>query len=151
MQVCECGSVPVCECGASSRECEWQFPREVSGSSHSSTPATTQVAQKEQLDKWRKGHQSWSQGFFWPLCQLISIYFCQSAGSWEEGSLGARRSEALEDLQPIVSLGGDLPLTNVEGERSREAIIRMRSFIFRCLEILSCLQEILSKVQDLWC
>ena len=107
VQVSEFGSVQVCECGASSRECEWQFPREVSGSSHSSTPATTQVAQKEQLDKWRKGHQSWSQGFFWPLCQLISIYFCQRAGSWEEGSLGARRSEALEDLQPIVSFGGD--------------------------------------------
>ena len=53
--------------------------------------------------------------------------------------------------EPIVSLRGDLPLTNVEGERSREAIIRMRSFIFRCLEILSCLQEILSKVQELWC
>ena len=103
--VWQCSSVWVCE--SASVWVEWQFPREVSSSSHSSTSPTTQVAQKAQLDKWRKGHQSWSQGFFWPLCQLISIYFCQRAGSWEEGSLGARRSEALKDLQPIVSFGED--------------------------------------------
>ena len=69
------------------------------GSSHGRgccSHATTWVAQKAASDKWRKGHQSNSRGFFCQLCQLISIYF-PCAGSWEEAW------EALEDLQLILS------------------------------------------------
>ena len=108
------------------------------GSSHGRgccSHATTWVAQKAASDKWRKGHQSNSRGFFCRLCQLISIYFplCRQLGG-SLGSLGRSTADPISEETTLTSscTEGDC----AGGGGSHKDAVVARGFIFG-LEMLS--------------